>query len=154
MLKNRWYPPLDLDSPEGQQQLDSARQWHWETAVEEIPKAGVPAVVAIDPSVGSAAESTAYYAQQWGLPLVGSHTAGYTGSIYLLDLPNGYRMTFSGPRSIRTDTPERIFRTPVSGQRSSPITRWRAFLPGEDAILSAAIAALTVERCVESVPTE
>ena len=148
MLKNRWYPPLDLESPEGQQQLDSARRWHWETAVEGIPKAEVPAVVAIDPSVGSAAEDTAYYAQQWGLPLVGSHTAGYTGSIYLLDLPNGYRMTFSGPRSIRTDTGEDFQNTGIEAEIFADYTV-ESLLAGEDAILSAAIAALD-----ESVPTE
>lgn len=148
MLKNRWYPPLDLESPEGQQQLDSARQWHWETAVEGIPKAEVPAVVAIDPSVGSAAEDTAYYAQQWGLPLVGSHTAGYTGSIYLLDLPYGYHMTFSGPRCIRTDTGEDFQNTGIEAEIFANYTM-ESLLAGEDAILSAAIAALD-----ESVPTE
>ena len=116
--------------------------------MEGIPTAGVPAVVAIDPSVGSAAESTAYYAQQWGLPLVGSHTAGYTGSIYLLDLPNSYRMTFSGPRSIRTDTGEDFQNAGIEAEIFANYTV-ESLLAGEDAILSAAIAALD-----ESIPTE
>lgn len=66
----------------------------------------VKCAVLIGPDSGSAVDSTASMAKSAGIKLVGTRTAGYTGNLYMVKLPNDWLFTFSAARSTGYDGEE------------------------------------------------
>lgn len=67
-----------------------------ETALQPYDK---PCVMLIGPGTASAGESMAILAQDAGIPLIGSHTAGIEGDLILERLSNGWIIGFSSGNS-------------------------------------------------------
>ncbi|MBQ3924561.1 MAG: hypothetical protein II696_03475 [Firmicutes bacterium] len=65
------------------------------SAFDEIPLLSVPTVVLIDSKVGSAIDTVAQAANDMGIITVGTHTAGATGDLFMIDLGGGIYTGFS-----------------------------------------------------------
>lgn len=68
-----------------------------------LPKCSAPVTVLFSHFSGSAVDTTADYANAWGLTTIGTHTAGATGNLMVVPLCTGYAVTFSGSRQIASD---------------------------------------------------
>ena len=65
------------------------------SALYEIPLLSVPTVVLIDSKVGSAIDTVAQAANDMGIMTVGTHTAGATGDLFMVDLGGDIYTGFS-----------------------------------------------------------
>lgn len=85
---------------------------------------------------GSAVDTTADYANAWGLTTIGTHTAGATGNLMVVPLCTGYAVTFSGSRQIACDGTD-IQNNGVQPRIEVPVSL-EAFRTGRDACLERA----------------
>lgn len=101
-----------------------------------IAKCSTPAVVLFSHFSGSAVDTTADYANAWGLTTIGTHTAGATGNLMIVPLCTGYAVTFSGSRQFTSDGLD-IQNNGVAPRIEVPISL-EAFREGRDACLERA----------------
>lgn len=73
-----------------------------------IPALNLPVVVLIDSESGSAIDTLAQYAGDMGLLTIGTHTAGATGELFLVDLGGGILSGFSSFHIINTSNKEAL----------------------------------------------
>lgn len=101
-----------------------------------LPKCSTPVTVLFSHFSGSAVDTTADYANAWGLTTIGAHTAGATGDLMVVPLCTGYAVTFSGSRQIASDGTD-IQNNGVQPRIEVPVSL-EAFRTGRDAYLERA----------------
>lgn len=107
-----------------------------------LPKCSAPVTVLFSHFSGSAVDTTADYANAWGLTTIGTHTAGATGNLMVVPLCTGMLSLF--PAHGRSPVMVLTSRTMVSSPESKCRFHWRR--SGQDGMPVWSVRAAELEQ--------